>query len=125
MKDLETRKDIELLVNSFYSKVKIDPTIGYIFTEVVNVDWEEHLPKMYSFWETIIFGSTSFKGNPIRTHKELSWKTKMGEEQFDRWLALWTQTIDEKFKGIRADEIKQRGKNIAGLMLFKIQQLER
>lgn len=123
MKDIETRKDIELLVNSFYDKVKVDPTIGHIFNEVVNVDWDEHLPKMYTFWETIIFGTASFKGNPMRTHKELSWKTNMGEKQFDSWLALWEQTIDENFKGIKADETKQRGRNIAGLMLFKIKQL--
>lgn len=125
MKDIETRTDIELLVNTFYDKVKVDPTIGHIFNEVVNVDWNTHLPKMYTFWETLIFGTASFKGNPMRTHKELSWRTHMGEQEFDSWLALWTQTIDENFKGIRADETKQRGKNIAGLMLFKIQQLER
>ncbi len=124
MKDIESRKDIKLLVNSFYDKVKVDRTIGHIFNEIVNVDWEEHLPKMYTFWETIIFGTAAFKGNPMRTHKELSWKTNMGEAQFDSWLALWEKTIDENFTGIKADETKQRGRNIAGLMLFKIKQLE-
>ena len=38
-KDIETRDDIELLVNSFYEKVKADPVIGHIFTDVFKVNW--------------------------------------------------------------------------------------
>lgn len=124
MEDIKDKKDIEFLVNTFYDKVKTDPIIGNIFTNIAKVDWEEHLPKMYTFWEAIIFGTTSFKGNPMRTHKELSWKTPMGETQFDRWLSLWVDVIDENFTGFKAEEAKQRGKNIAGLMLFKIKQLK-
>ncbi len=121
MKDISQGSDIELLVNAFYNKVKTDETIGYIFTEVASVDWDEHLPKMYSFWETILLGKSSFKGNPILKHIQLSKKTEMQKEHFDRWLTLWNATIDANFEGETASEAKQRGQNIAGLMLFKIQ----
>ena len=50
-KDIENRTDIELLVRSFYDKVKIDDTIGYIFNDIAKVDWEKHLPVMYNFSE--------------------------------------------------------------------------
>lgn len=121
MKDISNRQDIELLVNSFYDKVRADKTIGYIFNDVAAVDWMLHLPKMYSFWETVLLGKMSFKGNPMDVHIKLSRKTQMHQTHFDQWLTLWNTTIDEHFEGITATEAKQRGKNIAGLMLHKIE----
>lgn len=122
MSDIETREDIELLVNQFYDLVRQDETIGYIFNEVAQVNWDEHLPKMYSFWETILLGSMSFKGNPMDKHIQLSKKTSMQQVHFDAWLSLWNKTIDSHFAGVVADNAKQRGINIAGLMLHKIEQ---
>ncbi len=54
-KDIENRKDIELLVRSFYDKVKADDTIGYIFNDIAKVNWEKHLPVMFDFWENVLF----------------------------------------------------------------------
>ncbi|MDT0555923.1 group III truncated hemoglobin [Patiriisocius hiemis] len=120
MNDIRNREDIELLVNSFYDKVRVDNTIGYIFNNVAAVDWIIHLPKMYSFWETVLLDKRSFKGNPMVAHIQLSRKTEMNQTHFDKWLKLWNATIDEHFKGNIAKEAQQRGKNIAGLMLHKI-----
>ena len=53
--DIRNRKDIEKLVNTFYDKVKTDDVIGYLFNDVAKVNWENHLPKMYNFWENILF----------------------------------------------------------------------
>tara|TARA_R110002072_G_scaffold7503_2_gene40638 strand:+ start:391174 stop:391554 length:381 start_codon:yes stop_codon:yes gene_type:complete len=120
MNDIQNRTDIELLVNSFYEKVREDKTIGYIFTEVAAVNWDTHLPKMYQFWETVLLGKMSFKGNPMETHIQLSKKTEMEQKHFDSWLGMWCETIDEHFKGEIAEDAKKRGHNIAGLMLYKI-----
>lgn len=65
MRDIENREDIILLVNTFYDDVKADKTIGDIFNKVVAVNWDEHLPKMYDFWEGILLGGGAFKGNPM------------------------------------------------------------
>lgn len=120
-KDITTRTDIELLVNSFYDKVKADTVIGYIFTEVATVDWEKHLPRMYSFWETVLLSTMSFKGNPMEAHIKLSKKTPIQQQHFDRWLELWNETITIHFEGEVATKAKQRAESIAGLMLFKIE----
>lgn len=50
-KDISTPQDVKTLVDAFYNDVKSDPVIGYIFTDVAKVDWDEHLPRMYKFWE--------------------------------------------------------------------------
>ena len=120
MKDITHREDIELLVNAFYDRVKTDKTIGYIFNHVAGVNWEEHLPRMYSFWETLLLGKMSFKGNPMSKHIQLSKKTEMNQDHFDAWLRIWNNTLDENFEGEVADAAKQKGQNIAGLMLYKI-----
>jgi len=49
MRDIKTYEDIKQLVDSFYQKVVSDDKIGYIFTEIQRVNWDYHLPRMYSF----------------------------------------------------------------------------
>ncbi len=120
-KDIEEKTDIERLVNTFYEKVRMNQILGPIFNEVVKVQWENHLPKMYEFWGAILLGGVQFKGNPMRTHILLSQKTEIGKLQFDTWLQIWKSTVDELFAGPLAEDAKTRAESIAGLMLLKIE----
>lgn len=120
MNDIQSRKDIELLVNSFYDSAKVDPLIGPIFSDIAKVNWEHHLPVMYSFWETMLLGSGTFEGNPMQKHVALSKITPMNQEHFDAWKAIWIDTVDANFEGGKANEAKQRARSIADLMLHKI-----
>lgn len=120
-KDITNKDDIKLLVDKFYDKVKANSVIGPIFNDTAKVDWENHLPKMYSFWSGLLLGEHGFSGNPMQKHIELSKQTSMTEIQFSEWLLIFTQTIDELFEGEKADEAKTRAANIARLMLLKIQ----
>ncbi len=120
-KDIENIADIKLLVDSFYKKVIPDKTIGYFFTEVVKFDWEVHLPVMYSFWDSILFGTMNYKGNPMIKHIEMNKKENLHKEHFDQWMKLWGETIDELFVGEKANEAKKRAASIGGLMQYKIQ----
>ena len=38
-KDLANIEDIKLLIDSFYKKVIVDPTISHFFTEVVKITY--------------------------------------------------------------------------------------
>lgn len=120
--DIQTRTDIELLLNEFYKKVTADVTIGHFFTKVVQLNWEVHLPIIYDFWESVLFGTGSYKGNPILKHIDLDQKEHLTTVHFDQWLHLWRTTIDEHFEGMKAEEAKQRAEIMAKLMLFKIDQ---
>lgn len=120
-RDIESRDDVELLVNTFYNKIRVNELLGPIFNEVAKVDWETHLPKMYSFWASLLLGEHSFSGNPMMKHVELSKQTAMTETEFSEWLLHFNQTVDELFEGERANEAKVRAANIARLMLFKIE----
>ena len=93
-KKLRNRKDIELLVNEFYNKVKTDVVIGYIFTEVAIVNWEKHLPRMYDFWENSIFYTGTYEGNPMELHKHLHRIMPLTTEHFAQWNKLFTTTVE-------------------------------
>lgn len=76
-KDVHNRADIIILVDAFYKNVTLNPQIGPIFTKVAQVDWAHHLPKMYDFWESILFGKAIYKGNPMLTHFALNKQTPL------------------------------------------------
>ena len=125
MKKLESREDIELLVNSFYDKVTKDETIGFFFNDVAKVSWAHHLPKMYSFWESILFGQMTYKGNPMAVHFPINEMEAMEVKHFDRWIELWKKTIDENFVGENADMAIYKAENIAKLMSYKMEMARR
>jgi hemoglobin len=120
MDDINSRKDIEHLVNEFYAKVLKDDKIGFFFNKIADIDWEKHFPIMYDFWETILFDTMEYKGNPMTKHIVLSKKEPMTSEHFERWLMLWNETVNEHFIGNRATEAIKRAEMIAELMKFKI-----
>ena len=118
--DIKNRQDIEMLINTFYEKVKVDTTIGYFFNDVIHVNWEKHLPKMYDFWENVIFNTGTYEGNPMQQHQNLHKKSPMSKVHFDRWLMLFKTTVDELFEGEKAEQSKQRATSIATVMQLKI-----
>ncbi|QNR85517.1 group III truncated hemoglobin [Pedobacter riviphilus] len=119
-KDIHNREDIMLLVDSFYKNVALNQQIGPIFTDVAKVDWSHHLPKMYDFWESILFGKAIYKGNPMLSHFALNEQIPLQTEAFEAWKKLFFQTVDDFFVGPNADLIKQKAQSIADLMHFKI-----
>ena len=117
--DIKNNKDIKLLVDTFYERIKVDTRIGFLFTEIAKVDWEKHLPTMYSFWENIIFHTGDYNGNPMLKHKELHAHFPLNEAHFIRWMVLFSETVDSLFTGPTATEIKQRAENISAAMMYK------
>lgn len=120
MKDIENKSDIEFLVDEFYKKVVADELIGKFFTIVVNFDWDVHIPIMNSFWETVLFGKASYKGNPMIKHVELNKLARLEPVHFERWLNLWKITINENFTGEKASEAITKAETIAKLMQSKL-----
>ncbi|MEO1053929.1 MAG: group III truncated hemoglobin [Bacteroidota bacterium] len=123
VRDIETRSDIEFMVDSFYRKVQNDTVIGYFFNEVVELDWQKHIPTMYDFWETTLLNNIKYKGNPMKVHLSLHQKSQLEPHHFDKWLKLFRETVDEHFAGSKAELAKTRALSIATVMQIKIHQL--
>ena len=118
--DITDRKDIEVLIDHFYAKVKVDPVIGYIFTDVMKVDWPMHLPRIYAFWENAILFTGSYNGNLMAIHKHIHQIIPLSAEHFKSWTTLFCTTVDELFEGEKAVLAKQRALSISTVMQVKI-----
>ena len=119
---LDSRQNIELLVNSFYTRVKKDDFIGPIFNNAENFSWETHIPIMVDFWETLLLGTASYKRNPMIKHIQLNQRTPLSAEHFTRWKKLFYETLDELFEGPQVAEAKKRAEAMSGLMQYKIRE---
>ncbi len=110
---LDSPEAIKYMVDSFYQKVQADLLVGPIFTDVAQVDWSHHLPKMYAFWETIILGNNAYDGHPFRPHLLVNQKHTLTSGHFQRWLALFYETLSERFTGETVEQVRQRATQIA------------
>ncbi|RYE23428.1 MAG: group III truncated hemoglobin [Sphingobacteriales bacterium] len=122
MKEIDDRADIQLLVESFYERVKRDELIGHIFNNAHNFSWDTHIPVMVNFWETILLDTGRYHGNPMLTHIELNKREPLLSPHFERWIKLFSEMLDEHFTGSRVEEAKKRADSMALLMQYKIGQ---
>lgn len=120
-KDINGREEIQEMVDLFYTRIREDEALGFIFDDTMHVNWQEHLPKMYDFWETVLFGTISYKGNPMAAHIRVDQQIPLQPEHFSRWVELFNQTIDELFEGRMAEQVKLRAQSIANIKLRKLQ----
>jgi len=118
--DINSRADIEKFITAFYEKVKVDTTIGFIFTEVVQMNWEKHIPLIVDFWETILLDNPVYKKNAMEVHFDLNKKIPLQKEHFTKWLILFGNAIDELFEGKTAAMAKTRARSIGDVMFFKM-----
>jgi hemoglobin len=118
--DLESRNDIIQLIDLFYSKVNKDALLSPYFNDAAKVDWKTHLPRMYDFWDTILFAKHTYHGNPMAKHKLVDAMMKLTPEAFERWLVLFHNTLDELFEGSFTEKAKYSATTIATTLQNRI-----
>ena len=118
--DILNREDLLLLMDRFYSKAMTDQSIGHYFTEIVPLNLQKHIPVITDFWETILFDTGKYFGNTMKVHDDLHEKSPFKSEHFNRWMAMFKETVDENFQGNNAEKIKQRAISIATVMNIKM-----
>lgn len=116
MNDIQHLEDIQLLVDSFYGKVREDDLLKDIFNDVIRDRWPEHLKKMYRFWQTVLLDEYTYSGSPFLPHAQLP----VAQAHFDRWIQLFEATVDEYFSGVKAERAKWQGNRMAEMFLTKI-----
>jgi hemoglobin len=114
--EILSREDVQTLVDQFYARVNQDPLLSPVFNDFAKVDWAAHLPKMYTFWSSILLGEYSYKGRPFPPHAVLPAK----KIHYDRWLKLFTETVDSLFAGEKAELAKQRAQNLASIFMSRL-----
>ena len=117
--DISSRKDIENVMQAFYKKALQNPHIGIFFTEIAQINLEDHLPHICDFWEQQLFYTGNYKKNVLQIHQHLHNKKALKKNHFDTWLRLFTTTIDANFKGVKAELMKTRAISIATVIQLK------
>lgn len=117
MRDIETIEDIKKLVNEFYGKVRKDEMLGPVFEDKIGDNWDQHLDKMYRFWQTVLLDEErTYFGNPFMKHAPLP----IYKEHFHQWLSYWKETLFANFEGPLTDEALWRAEKMAYVFQVKL-----
>lgn len=102
---------ISTLVETFYSRIRQDETLGPIFNKAIGENWEHHLFRMKHFWASVALNSGTYSGKPVPAHKK---HTSIKQEHFAIWLTLFERTLRETAATPQAvDYFMERAKRIA------------
>jgi hemoglobin len=122
MNDIQTQADLYVLVDEFYQKLLSDDSISYIFTDVVKIKLEEHLPVLVTFWSQAILGTGGYTNNLTQIHLDVNAKSPLSPELFTLWLHHFYATVDYRFMGPKAEQIKTQALSLSTIMQIKIVQ---
>ena len=120
MKDILNTNDLYILVDEFYKKLLADQSISYIFTDIVKINLEEHLPILVTFWSQSIFNTGGYFNNLTQIHLDISEKEYLTPALFSIWLNHFNASVDENFIGSNSEKIKTQALSIATVMQIKI-----
>lgn len=112
--DIKTPDDVSTVIHAFYKDIAADEILGAYFH---GLDWATHLPKMVNFWSSIVFHTGTYRGQPFDPHTRMTGLTR---DHFARWVNRFHQTVDTCFTGERADLMKARAEQIAGVFQVKL-----
>jgi hemoglobin len=113
--DITDRDDIALLVRSFYRDAAMDDLLGPVF-HAAQVRWDAHVATLIDFWAWQLLGQPGYDGHPLRAHEPVHERTPLSHRHYERWIELFTETVDTSFVGPRAEAAKQRGRKMAAAM---------
>jgi hemoglobin len=113
--DIFDRDDIELLVTNFYRDAAMDDLLGPVF-RAAHVDWSAHVSTLIEFWAWQLLGEPGYEGQPLLAHEPVNTRTPLSHEHYERWVQLFCDTVDESFRGTRAEVAKVRGRKMAAAM---------
>jgi hemoglobin len=89
--------------------------LGPIFETRIR-NWEPHLAQMCAFWSSVALMSGRYHGTPMVKHLPLP----VDAAHFDRWLALFEETVGEICPPEAEAHFVERARRIAASLEFGI-----
>lgn len=114
--DLDNRTAIHDAVVAFYRGIVFDDVLAPVFNEVAEVDWAEHIPRLIDYWCRVLLGEAGYQGALLNAHQHVHDIEPLRPEHFDRWLLLWTTTLDEGWNGPKTDAAKAHAFRIGAVL---------
>lgn len=107
-------EDLHDLLVDFYAAVALEPLLAPYFAEV---DMAEHIPRIANFWSTLLFHTGRYSGNAFRPHMAMP---GLDAPHFGRWVATMEATVDARFAGPVAENLKALAHRIAYSMQLRL-----
>ncbi len=104
-----TEQQITTFVHAFYARVQTDAVLSPIFEARMSGTWEDHLPRMISFWSNILLGKPGFVGDPIGKHRAMD---EITPAHFDHWLELFEKVLREVLPEQQAIDVVYRARQM-------------
>ncbi len=114
--DLDSKLHIQQFIEAFYAKILADRVLAPIFLDVAEIDLDKHLPLIRRYWEKLLLGDDDYNRHTMNIHRALHGQRELRKEDFDRWLSLFCDSLDEAYTGPRADRARQVATAIAANM---------
>jgi hemoglobin len=114
--DLDRRAEVHDLVVAFYREIVFDDVLAPVFTEVAEVDWAEHIPKLIDYWCRVLLDEIGYRGSLLAAHRHVHDQVPFEPVHFERWLRLWNQSIDRRWSGPKAEQAKAHAAHLGGVI---------
>ncbi len=111
--DILSRTDLKLFLEKFYEAAQENEVIGEKF---VHLDMHEHIDVIVDFWDSVIFGTNQYHGDPFGKHLNLA----LTQEHFETWLDLFKKILTNTYEGKNTNEIILRAETIARVFQHKL-----
>jgi hemoglobin len=115
--DLDNRREVGALVDSFYERLLADPVLAPVFLDVAAIDLAVHLPHIKDYWCKLLLGENKYQRHTMNIHRSLHVQHELTAAEFERWLDFFVQSVDAAYRGPSAD----RAKRIAGAIANNMQ----
>jgi hemoglobin len=106
--------DLHETLVAFYALVETEPLLVRYFEEI---DMMAHMPRIESFWATLLFHAGSYSGSAFQPHLVMPGLTS---RHFERWVATLEATLDARFAGPRTEQMKALAHRIAYSMQLRL-----
>jgi len=97
-------------MKKFYTKALEDEMLAAFFTDEIShdiedEDWIHHIDLLADFWLTKLLGEDTYYGNFVGAHVKM---TRIRPDDINRWLELFTATVDEVYTDAVAQGFKKK-----------------
>ncbi|NJC27665.1 group III truncated hemoglobin [Neolewinella antarctica] len=117
MTDLDTRRKIDALLQTFYQQARTDELLGPVFLGALgHGDWSGHLGTVTDFWCTVLLGESSYPGGFMWKHMRLP----IAAAHVDRWTEMFSSLIRETHMGPVTEEALRRVEIMGEVLRAKI-----
>ena len=106
--------DLHETLVAFYALVEQEPLLAPYFE---GIDMTAHMPRIVSFWATMIFHTGTYSGSAFLPHLAMPGLTG---QHFERWVATLESTLDARFAGPNTELRKTLAHRIAYSMQVRL-----